>query len=641
MSQRKSKIQSKPQEKVTTPVDAVSLPFYVFLGFLIMYVPLFKDNEVLDLTLFPRLAAVAVFLTIFIPYFFIQKKGLIHEAGHAIFSPIMAILIAYLGSIILSQSLSAVPAEGFFDLVKNIAFTFVFFGALVLFTNKPEWTEKLPILVTFTAIIVLYIGYKQYWEKVLPGVPTLPDGRLAIYGVDGLESHKNEYANALMLMLPFLFYASYSFKSFWRWLSLGTLIALLTLIVLIKTRSVYLGVMVSFFIFTLAGAVLGERLGLAKTYRQILLAGLLIGTAGLIVVLSLPKDPNEFSFIGRIQSIFSAESGNNAPRLWIWKGTLQMIRDNFWTGVGPGGWNLNYYDYMSNVFTYISATNWGRPHNDFIWVAAEKGIIGITLYLAYFITLFWMCWRIIAASPHVKHRVFAMLLFGGLAAYITIACFSFPIERINHQMYLALYGAGITAMYYRIQEPSQKRKLPVGIIAILMPVLVFCSYYGFETCKMEKHVRLATAAMMQQNYPEVIKQIELARTPFRLIDNNSAPLDEFTSEAYYRMGKKKEAAEALDNALAIFPQKTILRNRKGQYLVEEQKYAEALVYFEKALLMVNTSKEIRINVSVCHFYLKNYDKALEALKGIPEYEKLPDVMERVNVLESVKKQEGL
>lgn len=641
MAQRKSKIQAKPVEKTVSPVDLVSLPFYVFLGFIIMYVPLFKDKEVLDLTLFPRLAAVAVFLTIFIPYLFLQKKELIHEAGHAIFSPIMGILIAYLGSIMLSQILSAVPAEGFFDLVKNIAFTFVFFSALVLFTNKPEWTEKLPILVTFTAIIVLYIGYKQYWENVMPGKPTTPDGRPSIYAVDGLESHKNEYSNALMLMLPFLFYAVYSFRSFWRWLSLGTLISLLTLVVLIKTRSVYLGIMISFFIFSLAGVLFGERLGLAKKYRQILLAALLMGATGLAIILMLPKDPDEFSFIGRIQSIFSTESGNNVPRLKIYEGTLKMIRDHFLIGVGPGGWNLNYYDYMGYVFTYISATNWGRPHNDFLWVAAEKGIIGITLYLAYFITLFWMCWRIIVKSPHIKNRVMAMLLFGGLAAYIAIACFSFPIERINHQMYLALYGAGIASMYYRMQDTAIKRKLPVGIVAILIPVLIFCSYYGFETCKMEKHVRLATAAMMQQNYPEVIKQIELARTPFRLIDNNSAPLDEFTSEAYYKMGKKKEANEALDKALAIFPQKTILRNRKGQYLVEEQKYAEALVYFEKALLMVHTSKEIRINISVCHFYLKNYDKALEALKGIPEYEKMPDVMERVNVLESMKQQEGL
>jgi O-antigen ligase len=641
MSQRKSKLQTKPQEKAVSQPDLVSVPFYLFMGFLIMYVPLFKDDQVLDLTLMPRLAAVAMFLCIFFPLFYFQRKSLIYEAGHAIVSPIMAILVAYLGSIVLSQTLSAVPAEGFFDLVKNIAFTFVFFGALVLFMNKPEWTEKLPILVTFTAIAVLYIGYRQYWEKVLPGNPTLPDGRPAIYGVDGLESHKNEYANALMLMLPFMFYAAYSFKSFWRWLSTGTLIALLTLIVLIKTRSVYLGIMVSFFIFSLAGALLGERLGLAKRYRQILLAALVIGGSALAIILLMPKAPNEYSFIGRIQSIFSTESGNNAPRLWIWKGTLQMIRDNFWIGVGPGGWNLNYYDYMNNVFTYISATNWGRPHNDFLWVAAEKGIIGISLYIGYFLTLFWMCWRIIAKSPHIKNRVMAMLLFGGLAAYITIACFSFPIERINHQMYLALYGAGIASMYYRMQEPQTKRRLPVAVMVITVPILVFCTHYGFEACKFEKHVRLATAAMMQNNLPEVLKQIELARTPYRLIDNNSRPLDEFTSEAYEKMGKKQEKNEALDKALAIFPQKTILRNRKGQFLVEDQKYAEALEYFEKALLMVHTSKEIRINISVCHYYLKNYDKALEALKGIPGYKDMPDVMERVTVIENIKIQEGL
>lgn len=75
--------------------------------------------------------------------------------------------------------------------------------------------------------------------------------------------------------------------------------------------------------------------------------------------------------------------------------------------------------------------------------------------------------------------------------------------------------------------------------------------------------------------------------------------------------------------------------------MEDQKYAEALEYFEKALLMVHTSKEIRINISVCHYYLKNYDKALEALKGIPGYKDMPDVMERVTVIENIKIQEGL
>ena len=76
----------------------------------------------------------------------------------------------------------------------------------------------------------------------------------------------------------------------------------------------------------------------------------------------------------QVSSIFDSKSDNNQGRLKIWESTLQLSHDNLFLGVGAGDWRITVLPYY-NVNFGLEYENWQRPHNDFLLVHSEKGII--------------------------------------------------------------------------------------------------------------------------------------------------------------------------------------------------------------------------------------------------------------------------
>ena len=67
----------------------------------------------------------------------------------------------------------------------------------------------------------------------------------------------------------------------------------------------------------------------------------------------------------------------------------EMIRDRPLTGVGPGGFAYNFFDYKlrlqqrrRELFEHTTEMNYGEVHNDHLQVAAETGLPGYALFLA-------------------------------------------------------------------------------------------------------------------------------------------------------------------------------------------------------------------------------------------------------------------
>jgi O-antigen ligase len=99
----------------------------------------------------------------------------------------------------------------------------------------------------------------------------------------------------------------------------------------------------------------------------------------------------------RITSTFlvTAPQGGES-RLNIYIVGLQMVKDNPILGVGLGNFPVRFEDYISQVSS--SLRNWhgvepGRdPHNVYLSVQAELGIIGTILFLAFFRSIFRNLW---------------------------------------------------------------------------------------------------------------------------------------------------------------------------------------------------------------------------------------------------------
>jgi len=84
-----------------------------------------------------------------------------------------------------------------------------------------------------------------------------------------------------------------------------------------------------------------------------------------------------------ILAVYNINSENVDDRIYLWKSSLDMVRDHPFLGVGPGTFNENYL----NKYQLLESSRWNdsyHAHNVFLHLSAEQGYLGLLAFL-----LFW------------------------------------------------------------------------------------------------------------------------------------------------------------------------------------------------------------------------------------------------------------
>lgn len=161
----------------------------------------------------------------------------------------------------------------------------------------------------------------------------------------------------LILMLLVAWLVSGARRRWWDWTALGLIVVAL---LLAFTRGVWLG--------CLAG---GVYLLWRKRRRWILA----LPVAGLVLYLVSPAWLQM-----RARSIFSNHSDNSVQaRLLMWKAGLAMVKDRPVLGVGPDGVKYEFERYRPDA--YKPPAWYGHLHNNYIEIAAERGLPALAFFL--------------------------------------------------------------------------------------------------------------------------------------------------------------------------------------------------------------------------------------------------------------------
>lgn len=655
------RVQPQKGKKESTPSG--NPLFYLFTGFLILFIPVFHLNDAMDITLMPRTMALGLFLLVFSLIIF----GKVHFPKYqftALRSWLFPVVLGYLLITIISVVWAVNHRESFFDMARTTLFLYVLGFAAVMFTTVEDWKERTPKLVAIASLIAFVIGIVQYYNKVfLESSSTLPDGRETIYAVIGVMSHKNEFSNALMLMLPFLGYGAYSFKKTWRFISIAALVLTFVMILILKTRAVWVGIAGAGFLISAMLVFFGNRVKLHRTWRMVVAGVMIAGIAGIAYIYALPEQEDDFSLLGRVKNITNLQSAHNTSRIKVWQATVEMIRENPWKGVGAGNWQMLIAPYCKGMFSSIAALNWGRPHNDFLWVWAEKGIIGIILYLAIFgLGLFYL-FRAFFRHPDVKARMLALLFIGGIISYLAISFFSFPYERINHTVYLALMMAGAITLNHGIikHKPFQPRRTTWLLISLLL--LGFSALYGYKATMMEYSMKKTIAAENRGRFEEAIQYANESKNAFRSLNPMAYPPEYYVAKSDYQIGKQliergdqdaglnryQMSLEGFEHTLELFPGNvwTISRmgliyndlgsiyEARGEKERSREQYLKMLKNLQYMLELVPNLVQERKAMAGVYFRLGEYQKAIETLKMIPNYKKNKEIMTNIQGLEDL------
>lgn len=564
---------------------------YLYIFFLAT-LPVVYTQSVGDHSLLPRQLFLAAFLII-TPIFMLK-----HLKNRVAIPPVLlaALLLLVLAGISISQAYN--PVESYAVLMRMLLVTLYFWltfqalqrGAL----QQMSLVRGILILAALTAFITLF----QLLGSVKSG--TFFDD---IYAISGTYSHKNLLSSALMGSLPFAIMAAIALPKPWNKGARILLILMVLEVFVLRTRGVWLGIFMAGLLTAGLFAAMPRWRGNLPFPQKWFVGGLAIAV---LVLAGLFASPNIKADV--------SNTANVEKRLYYWSNTWQMIQENPLLGVGAGNWKINFPQYgldqsdpnLRNAITHIQ-----RPHNDFLWLWAETGILGMLLYMALFILGIIQVFRNLqdAALPR-QGRIFNWAALFGLLAYGFFSLGDFPLERVVHNMLFF----SLLAIIFSFRKWKERYPFHALVISGLAVVTLWA---GFQRFKGQQATQVVQEANANRNATRIIDAVSKAVNPFNNMDDYAIPLRYFSSVGYMAQRKPKPALEELKVARRIAPYNILVHYHFGNTYRALQKPALALAHLDTALRMSPRFESALLVKASLHLDQKNYHKALTALNLYP------------------------
>ena len=447
-----------------------------------------------------------------------------------------------------------------------------------------------------------------------------------LYHITSTLSHKNLLSSSLYLTLPFctivLIYAGKIWKLF-----AGTAIMLTwCIIIILQTRSVWLALLFSGVVAVICILSIFGRDLYANRRKAVLVTLLSFAIAvGSFFILQQYLSPilgKQLQLSERTISMLEFDSKKNEhtetirERLRLWDSTIEIIKDHPLSGIGLGNWKIHFPSKgMFELRSDQGVINFQRPHNDFLWVWSEMGILGLIAYLLFFLFTVLYSSRIVENSTTPsKEKLIVVLCYCGIIGYCIIAFFDFPKERVLHLTLLAILTAIPLSIYLR----SQKQPINKSASHSLVFVLLSCCIIGLVICgyRLNGEIHLKKA-FKSNDLASKKRHLEQANSPFFRMDLTSMPISWYEGELYFIEGKPEIALNKFEEAKKQNPfQIHILNNLGTSYFLQGDNEV-ALKYYKMALNISPKFYDANLNLSVFHLQENNIDLALLYLLNCP------------------------
>ena len=577
---------------------------YVFSSIFPDQFPSFS-RYLLDSDLWPKFILLNfLLLFIIVRYFLIFKKQ--QYSIQVVKTPIFYLYAGFVLFNFLSIFHSQNTSLALTSSIKSLVFFLYFiWGYIVLSNNqiRPIHIGKaLVIFALFASLIGVFqaLSYDyddQYFIKI-----------------HAVFSNKNLFSQILLFSLPFTIFTLIRSKKYWRWLSVITAWMQLSLIVLLFSRAVLLGLGVSLIVVMCLIFLFRKKYPIfSVSFRKIALIFSLASMIFLGIIYEYSKYETIRPANHQLPSLDNSPVGSAKERLLLWEATYDMILDNLLWGVGSGNWEIMFPKYSQIEIVGNTTTtyfNFKRAHNDYLQLAAEIGIIGIVLFLLLFIFTIVHIIYSISKAKLMEERLFLLSLLFALISYLIVSFFSFPKERISHSLLLNLFLV-LTCSLYQNNRPLHYWKIkwlkPFTFFSLGIVFIAMC--IGTINLRGEIHTTKAYRYRLQNNHFAVIKEINKANSFFYTMDLNGTPIKWYSATAWYMQKNIHKALFDYKESCKVHPYHIYSLNDLACCYVELGDYTSGKKFYRKALLVSPQFEESLVNLSIVYFNLGNTDSA--------------------------------
>ena len=424
---------------------------------------------------------------------------------------------------------------------------FSLFSAELRSTQKAFWISAAIILAVylFFAVIQLFPVESFSFEQ--------------LYRVSGINGHKNLLAIMLFVLSAFLLTAFSIFESkLLKGCSVFLFVVALTVIILLKSRAVLLGLIVAagfFGIMMIVRVCQFKNSNDAKRvnngYRLPLVVSIILVFAFLTVGLrwfadrSVPHTSEKSEIEHHILSTSSL-----VERCLLWDKTYHIVDKHPIAGCGIGNWQILFPDasleglYRADVWN----VNFTKPHNEYLGVLSETGYLGLLLYIAFLTSLIVLSLFALCNTQSRRDFLYGAIVLSIFVGSCVNALFDFPNSRIEHVIWMGILMANLL----QIITQGQQKTLAKGWNVVFLLVSIMLVTIGGFRLKGERNTFEMQQALKANEWKTVEHRCHQAISEFYTIDPVGLPLHWYLGKAEKKMGKP-QAIESFRKAQHYAP----------------------------------------------------------------------------------------
>ncbi|MEE2754836.1 MAG: O-antigen ligase family protein [Candidatus Latescibacterota bacterium] len=296
-------------------------------------------------------------------------------------------------------------------------------------------------------------------------------------------------------------------------------------------------------------------------------------------------------------------------RIRVWTHTSVMALDNLVLGVGLGNWSAIYPRYDQGDVLHIQSAP-RRPHNDYLWLFSELGILGLVSFL-------WCLARSVKTTFGCQNT-WRLTGLCSAAAIATHAFFSFPREQAVLSLFL-WFGIATSQIQSR-----QGRLYPNRLIWLFLLVVSFCgTAFGYRAIASDGLYAKGFVAQ-EEGRVDIQEEASAASIESGVIDHRVYLL---LADAQEKSGKRQESISTYAPYEFIQPKLAAKKNNKGRIHNVLGRFYEAEVSLKEGRQSLPRGRPLINNLAEAY---RKQGKVPEAL-GL--YSELPslDVDEHQNL----------
>lgn len=549
------------------------------------------------------------------------------KKGDFVLSPLLrnkfvisfALLLCWM-LILLFKSIN--PFDALVEIIRLLVL-FAFF--LLLFYHLQRFPNSEKLLVSGASLASLFVMAAGVYQMhtMIESYFTTGTPLLINYRVGSTLGNKNSLAEFLVLSIPFSAYGFVSSARRVKWFHGFVLFLNVLFLLLLKSLTILVAMGAGGLLFIIL--FLNVQKGISQTK-------LVLGTAVLTICLflggitlqhfvksdSIVQKFRHFEYYVASENIFQKNNkeNNNSifERLLLYRNTLIMTGESPVTGVGVSNWKIFFYKYGIGGTDYISSglVHYEHPHDDFLLVVSETGIIGLILFCALFFFVLRDGWRRLHSAYNKNHQLKILLMICGVVAFIVLSLFGYPWAKVVVVVLLMLM---IAFIYSNTDEAGientklQYSSLEKIFFPALMLISCFALFVGWQRFKGETTMHKVHLIKNKHDWARMTRELDTIQYTFFELDAVGTPVAWYRGFASFYDSNFAAAKDYFIKAELQHPYHLQVLHDLGSIYEIEGNHEKALSYYDKALSISPFHVQTLLNKSAVYFNLRQADSA--------------------------------